>query len=222
MIVVVGGIKGGTGKTTIATNLAVCRSVYRTVLLVDADEQRSLTDWADQRELWLKQNNYECEITTINLAGKTVGPQLLKMSANYDDIIVDVGGRDTNSQRSALTVADVCVIPFKPRSLDIWTLGAVKGMIEEIRTVNPKLVCYALLNMADSKGTDNIEATEILKEWEGIICLPQSIGNRKAFGNAATLGIGVIEGPKLLDRKAATEIDKLHYCVFKVCRVPSI
>lgn len=222
MIVVVGGIKGGTGKTTIATNLAVCRSVYRKVLLVDADEQRSLTDWADQRELWLKQNKYECELTTINLAGKTVGPQLLKMAPNYDDIIVDVGGRDTNSQRSALTVADVCVIPFKPRSLDIWTLGTVKVMIEEIRTVNPKLTCYVLVNMADSKGSDNIDAIEILKEWEGVICLPISVGHRKAFGNAASLGMGVIEGPKLLDRKAATEIDELHYCVFKDCPAPSI
>lgn len=217
MIVVISGIKGGSGKTTIATNLAVCRSVYKKVLLVDADEQRSVSDWADIRELWLTENKYECELTTIQLAGRTVGPQLLKMAPNYDDIIVDVGGRDTNSQRSALTVADVCVIPFKPRSLDIWTLGAVKGMIEEIKTVNPKLVCYALVNMADSKGTDNIEVIEILKEWEGVICVPQSIGHRKAFGNAATLGMGVIEGPKLLDRKAAKEIDELHYCIFKDC-----
>lgn len=214
MIVVVGGIKGGTGKTTIATNLAVCRSVNRKVLLVDADEQRSVSDWANLREIWLTENKYECELTTIQLAGRTVGPQLLKMAPNYDDIIVDVGGRDTNSQRSALTVADVCVIPFKPRSLDIWTLGSVKGMIEEIKTVNPKLVCYVLVNMADSKGTDNADAIEILKEWEGVICLPVSVGHRKAFGNAATLGMGVIEGPKLLDRKAANEIDELHCCVF--------
>lgn len=217
MIVVVGGIKGGTGKTTIATNLAVCRSVHGRVLLVDADEQKSVTDWGDLREVWLAQNKYECELTTIHLAGKKVGPQILKMAPNYDDVIVDVGGRDTNSQRSALTVADVCVIPFKPRSLDIWTLGSVKAMIEEIKTVNPKLVCYILINMADSKGTDNIEALEVLKEWEGVICLPVSIGHRKAFSNAATLGMGVIEGPKLLDRKAAKEIDELHNCIFKDC-----
>ena len=51
MILVVGGIKGGSGKTTLATNLAVLRSLYGyKVLLVDADEQKSVSDWMEQRE----------------------------------------------------------------------------------------------------------------------------------------------------------------------------
>lgn len=224
MIVVIGGIKGGSGKTTLATNLAVLRSTHSDLvrsggkaLLVDADEQKSSSDWADQRQSYYSENDAECELTTIQLSGKTVGNQIFKMAADYHDIIVDVGGRDTNSQRSALTVADVCVIPFKPRSLDVWTLESVKGMIEEIMTVNPKLICLTLINMADSHGSDNVDAVGMLKEWDGAICLETSIGDRKAFSNAMSLGMGVIEGPRPLDKKAMREIIELHNCIFKTC-----
>ncbi|HYO90311.1 MAG TPA: ParA family protein, partial [Pyrinomonadaceae bacterium] len=46
MIIVVGGIKGGSGKTTVATNLAVIRSAEgHDVLLIDADDQETSTDF---------------------------------------------------------------------------------------------------------------------------------------------------------------------------------
>lgn len=48
MIIVVGGIKGGSGKSTLTTNLTVNRALEgKRVLLVDADEQRSASDWAE-------------------------------------------------------------------------------------------------------------------------------------------------------------------------------
>ena len=128
MIVVIGGIKGGSGKTTIATNLTVLRSASgKKVLLVDADEQKSASSWSQQREL----ENLQTSWVTIQLAGSAIRSQIQKMVNDYDDIIIDVGGRDTTSQRSALTIADSFIVPFQPRSLDIWTLGSVKNLISE-------------------------------------------------------------------------------------------
>lgn len=50
MIVVCGGIKGGSGKTTLATNLAVIRAAAgHDVLLVDADDQETASDFTIQR-----------------------------------------------------------------------------------------------------------------------------------------------------------------------------
>jgi chromosome partitioning protein len=209
MIIVVGGIKGGSGKTTIATNLAVLRSEFNKVLLVDADEQKSTTDWVNQREGM----GIPTKWSTIQLAGKMIYSQLLRMKADYDDIIIDTGARDTTSQRSALSIADKFLSPFKPRSFDIWTIGAFNLLINEIHTVNPNLKCYAVINQADSTGNDNNEAVEILKECSSLTCLPTFICNRKSFGNAATQGMGVCE-LKIQDKKAIQEITELYNHIF--------
>jgi chromosome partitioning protein len=138
------------------------------------------------------------------------------MKADYNDVIIDVGGRDTTSQRSALTVADLLIVPFKPRSLDIWTLGALKEMIDEIAAVNPLLKCLAVVNQADSRGPDNEAAMEILRECSEIECYGNSIGYRKAFGNAASEGLAVTE-MKERDKKACEEMRLLHDYVFVSC-----
>lgn len=213
MIVVVGGVKGGSGKTTIATNLAVIRSASgKKVLLVDADEQRSTSIWANQRDVLGLETNW----STIQLAGKAIYTQINRMKSDYDDIIIDVGGRETNSQRAAIAVADVYLVPFKPRSLDIWTLGDVKGIISEMLQANPKLKSYAVINQGDSKGADNEGTFAILQECEDIKCIDITIGSRKAFANAASEGLGVIE-MKILDKKAIHEIQSLYEFIYKKC-----
>jgi|SRR5215207_2153748 len=218
MIVVVGGIKGGSGKTTLATNLTVLRAQAGSkVLLVDADEQRSAADWAEQREGM----GVDAEWTTIQLAGKTIYSELLKMGADYDEIIIDGGGRDTTSLRSALSVADIFLIPFKPRSFDVWTIRHVQKIINEMKPGNPQLVSLAVINQADSRGTDNKDSTEILKDCEELICLPISIGHRKAFANAAADGLGVVELEKE-DKKASQEIRELDDYIYVKCFVDGL
>ncbi len=210
-IIVVGGIKGGSGKTTLASNLAVIRShAGRRVLLVDADEQSSVSDWAEHRESL----GIETPWTTIQLFGPSVRTQLQKMAKDYEDVIVDTGGRDTTSQRSALTVADCFLAPFQPRSLDVWTIGKVVALLSEIRSVNPNLKSFAVLNRGDSQGSDNEGAAEILKEHEEIVYLPTTICQRKAFSNAAAEGLGVVE-LKIKDKKAIAEINALCEALFE-------
>src|SRR5690348_3561890 len=94
VIVLSGGIKGCSGKTTVATNLAVMRATAgRDVLLVDADDQESASDFTMLR-------NEVCDggagYTSIKLTGKAVRTELLRLAPKYDDIIIDTGGRDTS------------------------------------------------------------------------------------------------------------------------------
>jgi chromosome partitioning protein len=190
MITVVGGIKGGGGKTTLATNICVMKSMEgKKVLLVDADEQKTASDWASQREAL----GIETGWVTIQLSGKAIHTELKKMISDYDDIIVDVGGRDTTSQRSALAIANICLIPFKPKGFDMWTIGSVKSMIGEIRAVNPDLKVFTVINQADSRGIENEEALELLKEIEDFECIPTRIVQRKSFAKAAAEGLAVLE-----------------------------
>jgi chromosome partitioning protein len=210
MIVVIGGIKGGSGKTTLATNLTVLRSsAGKRVLFVDADEQRSAVDWVEHREGL----GIATPWTTVQLAGSSVRSQIQKMAPDYDDIIVDTGGRDTTSQRAAMTLADVFLSPFQPRSLDVWTLGRVVDLIDDIRSVNDKLQAFAVINRADPQGSDNSEAAEIIARATGIHYLDTPIGQRKAFSNAAADGLSVNE-LKGADQKAKSEIKALYTAIF--------
>lgn len=213
MIIVVGGIKGGSGKTTIATNLAQLRAQEGfKVLLVDADEQQSAWDWSQQRDhAGLGLNSlgqpHRCAIVTVCMTGKSVYSNLIKMRSDYDDIIVDTGGRDTTSQRSALCEADKFLMPFKPSSIDIWTAPSIKRMVNEC--TNHRLKSYAFICQADPKGKDNDDALKALQSYDDIVCLDCHIGNRKAFRNAAAEGFGVHElNPR--DDKACKEIKDLY------------
>lgn len=58
------------------------------------------------------------------------------------------------------------MIPFIPRSIDIWTIEKVKKLIVEMKTINPDLKSMAFINKADSIGKDNDEAAQILSEIE--------------------------------------------------------
>lgn len=211
MIVVIGSQKGGVGKSTLAANLVVMRSAAgRKVLLVDADRQKSITQWAQQRELSEIPTNW----TTIQLTGATVGSQIKRLAESYDDIIVDVGGHDTASQRSALFAADILLLPFQPRSFDIWTMGFLKSMLEEIKENNEKLKIYALINRGDSQGKDNEDSLSFLQEYRIFTCLPFIITQRKAFSNAVGAGKSVIE-MESSDKKAIAEMQALYDFIYK-------
>lgn len=210
MILVIGGIKGGSGKTTLATNLTVLRSnAGKRVLFIDTDEQRSASDWVDQRNAFDIQTNW----TTIQLSGSSIHREITKLSANYDDVIIDAGGRESFAQRSALTVADKFIVPFRPKSLDVWTLGKVNEIISEISTVNRKWNCYAVINQADASGSDNKDAHEALCECPDLKCLSIFIGYRKAFSSAAAKGLAVSE-LKPLDKKAIQEMNSLYEMIY--------
>jgi chromosome partitioning protein len=209
MIITIGGIKGGCGKSLISTNLTVMRALAgNKVLLVDADEQGTSGDWTDHRTGL----GVDTPWTTIRLKSNAVRTEVKKMAQNYDDIIIDCGGRDTASLRAALTVSDVFLVPFQPKSFDIWTTERVCNLVEEARALNDDLICYAVINCAGSRGTDNEDAQKILAKADGLKLLPVTVGLRKGFSNATAEGLGIVEMRS--DKKAKEEMIALHNAVF--------
>lgn len=209
MIITIGGIKGGCGKSLISTNLTVMRALKgKKVLLVDADEQGTSGDWTDHRTGL----GVETPWTTIRLKANAVRTEIRKMINNYDDIIIDCGGRDTASLRAALTVSDIFLVPFQPKSFDIWTTEKVCALVEEAKSLNDHLISYAVINCAGSRGSDNEDAQNILAKAEGLKLLPVTVGLRKGFSNATAEGLGIIEMRS--DKKAKEEMIALHDAVF--------
>jgi chromosome partitioning protein len=213
MIYVTGGIKGGSGKSTVAINLAIkLVSAGRDVLLVDADDQETATDFTYLRNEKLEGN---AGYTAIQLTDKAVRNQILRQKDKYDDIVIDTGGRDTASQRAALSIADIFLVPFVPRSFDVWTLERVSDLVDDISSFNPDVRAYTFLNRADPRGTDNEEAQEQLKDCDALEFINCPIGYRKAFSHASASGLGVAEY-RPTDLKAIAEFDKLFEFCFDV------
>jgi len=209
MIITIGAIKGGCGKSLIATNLTALRSAQgKKILLIDGDEQGTASDWSDHRinlgiaTTW----------TTIRLRSNAVRTEVLKLKDHYDDIIIDCGGRDTTSLRAALMVSDLFLIPFQPKSFDIWTATKVSDLVKEACLLNAKLQAYAFINCAIARGCDNDDAKKILQTIEGITLLQETIGLRKSFSNATSEGLAVIE--MKTDKKAIEEIYALSKAIF--------
>lgn len=209
MILTVGGIKGGCGKSMLSTNLVVIRALKgKKILFIDADDQGTSDDWTAQRTGL----GISTPWTTIRLKGSAVRTEVRKLIEHYDDIVIDCGGRDTGSLRAALIVSDVFLIPFQPKSFDIWTVNKVSEIVDEALTVNERLKAMTIINCASSRGNDNKDSQDILSELPNIKLIPKTIGLRKAFSNAAAEGLGIVETKS--DSKAEEEMLDLYNYIF--------
>jgi chromosome partitioning protein len=199
-ILAVGNTKGGVGKTAFAVNIAAVLAGHgRDVLLIDGDEQASAATFAQIRADLPEAARF----TTIKLQGAAIRQEMRQLRDKYDEIVIDVGGRDTGSLRAALTVADTILIPFQPRSVDLWAAGQIGALVSEARAEG--LRAYSVLNIADPQGHDNEDAAAALKAIDGIEFLPWLVVRRKAFPNAFSNGLAVTEqNPK--DPKAIDEL----------------
>ena len=212
MIVTVGNTKGGVGKTTLALNLAIVRArAGRDVWLIDGDRQGTAQIAVSIRAEAGRQPGIACATYPD---GATLRAQVQQQVAKFDDIIIDAGGRDSTALRAALVLSDVLVVPFQPRSYDVWALNDIAGLVDEARSVRDGLRAVAVLNCADTgdASTDNAEAAAVadVSQFE---YLNTPIRRRKAFANAAGQGLSVLES-KPTDRKACDELNALVNALF--------
>jgi chromosome partitioning protein len=218
MILVVGGIKGGVGKSTLAANLAVMAARSgKDVLLIDSDSQETTMTWAAARGD--RESVSTDRVTTMALiakanSAKNVQDDLRRLHEKYEVIVIDAGARDTNTQRAALTLADVALLPFAPRGPDLWTIDSAVEMVNLVRSVNGGLRALALVNRADPIGNDNAEAEAAFAEHAEVLeRVPVRVGNRKAIAQAHLMGLAAVEMARP-DPKAVGELDALYRCIF--------
>lgn len=211
MIVTLGGVKGGEGKSTLATNLAIVRSQDgRDVLLVDADKQRSASDFNLVRKETL---GSETGYTTVQLQGTAVRNEVLKLAPKYDDVVIDVGGRDTVEQRAAIAISHVYAVPVVPSSYDLWALEQVAELIDEGKTFNPNLHALCFISRAPSRGNEIVEALTLMEDINQFDVADAVIVERKAWRTSTTKGLSVTEN-KPTDKKAVDELLTLYERLF--------
>lgn len=215
MIITVGNTKGGVGKTTLAVQLAIARALAgRDVWLVDGDRQGTAAAAIAARAEAGRKPGIACAQYPD---GTALRGQVQQQGGKWQDIIIDAGGRDSTALRAALVLSDVLLVPFAPRSYDVWALDDMAALVDEARSVRDGLQAYAVLNLADpgDHSADNAEAAAAVADVPQFEYLPTPIRRRKAFSNAGGAGLAVTElTPR--DPKAVAELEALVSSVFNI------
>ncbi|WP_372769508.1 AAA family ATPase [Pseudoalteromonas sp.] len=202
MIILVGGEKGGSGKSCLAQNVAVYLTLQNfTVLIVDCDPQRTSSDWIQARNT---NPQLPC-INCVQLYGK-IRNDLLSLENHYDYVIVDCGGQDNLALRAAMSVADHTIIPLRPKRRDLKTVPHMEDILTTCKMVNPKLNAAFVITQCPSlpnQANRIIEAKEVCASY-GIPVLNAVTFSRNIYDDSEENGQSVIERDP--DGKAAQEI----------------
>ena len=205
MILLVGGEKGGSGKSCLAQNIAVyLQHRQKDVLLLDADPQGTTTDWAKEREENDGLTNLPCVQASGNIR------QILKdLAKRYQVIVVDAGGQDSEALRSAMTVATHLLLPFRPKRRDLKTLVHVSQLVKLAKAVNPEMLVRGVITQCPTLPSQTqriLDAKEACQSF-GIEPLQSITCNRNVYDDADENGSSVLEVET--DLKAKEEVESL-------------
>ncbi len=177
--------KGGTGKTTLALNLAAGLQRRGSTLVLDADPQGSISQWAA-------------------LAGDgTRLPPVWAVPQGEAGRCIDRGAREhrylivdcpptlqTTGVREILAGVDVVLIPIQPSPLDLWASAEIVTAVRDSRAANQQLKAFVVLNQLDSRNALSRSMHEALAELE-IPTLAAGVARRAAYRSAAVEGSSV-------------------------------
>jgi len=213
-ITVFGGEKGGTGKTTLATNIAAMLALKgKDVLLLDTDRQGTASFWATVRE----EEKIEPRVACVQKFGKGLPAQVRDLAERYDEIVIDAGGRDSMELRYALGVADRAYIPVQPFQFDIWTIRQMDTLVEMAKGLNENLAAFIVLNRVATNPTireDQETRDFIIQEKFQHLALADAMArDRISFRKAARDGLSVVEWGQ--DSKAINEMGQLYREIYE-------
>lgn len=207
-IILIGGEKGGVGKSTITTNTAVQFSkIGASVLIVDADPQETSINWFNRRQENQKLENYKKIFCASEKGNIKETIKRFASNGDYDIVLIDVGGRDSISLRSGLEIADKFFCPVRPSQADLETLGHIYRLVLKTKENNKFLISKTLISCAPTNPVINEinDAKDSLSCYVDDLSLCQTfISERKVYRDALIEGLGVVE---LDNIKAKEEIE---------------
>lgn len=193
MITVIANLKGGSGKSTVAFNLAIWLEMNgRHVVGYDLDPQCTFSDLGMLR----KEIGNKPDLT-IHSVRAVLKEQLL--SHGDDEVLIDVGAANMAAMKEAMTAANRILIPVPPSQADVWAtqrfLHIVGPDIEAIK-MNGKQKIMAFVNRADTNKSirETHETEAALRMLPGIdIVLPQRLRMRTSFRRSLSEGLAAFE-----------------------------
>jgi chromosome partitioning protein len=197
--IVIAHQKGGVGKSTIATNLAVELSKKYNLLAVDLDIQKSTSYFNSLRK---KSGMKEFNIIDID----SVDHLKNLINNNKDVLLIDVGGFDSDINRVAILGADLLITPVGDSGVELIGLLAFRKILREIKQYRKDLIAHILLNKIHPNATTSLDSINkfILNNPE-FNKFNSILRDRSEYKKAFDSGKSVIE----YNGKAINEMKKL-------------
>lgn len=185
IVITVAQQKGGTGKTTLAANIAAVLGGRSRVALLDIDPQRSLARW---HELRTARTAPPCTALTFSdLSGWRLGTELERLKRGHDLVLIDSPPQIDTDARLAIRAADLVLIPVQPSPPDIWAAeGTLKLAEAERRTA--RVVLNRVPAASRLRATVQADITA-----RRLPLLRTALGNRTGFALAFAAGLGITE-----------------------------
>lgn len=184
--------KGGAGKTTIATNIAVQAVRDKlSVCLIDLDPQATSSVWHSARE----NDDIDLEVCHPPMLSRLIS------RLKHDVIIIDTPPHNDAAAGAAAQVADVCIIPIRPSAFD---LAAIQDTVDLIKRHDVPF--HVVLNSVPANSTVAKAAIEFLTEL-GVDSVCGQTGQRMDFQHASAEGKAVVEISET--SKSANEIKQI-------------
>ena len=182
-VVAVAQQKGGSGKSTVAANLAaVLAAGGRRVALLDTDPQGSVTRWHEERQR--RGDGRAAPLFFDRPSGWRVPGALDRLRRDRDVVVVDTPPHAGTDAKVAIRAADLVLMPLQPSPADLWASEGTRKLATEERR--------ALLNRVPAQGKMRDRMVAALAEQE-VPLLEQSLGNRAHFASAFLDGLSVTE-----------------------------
>lgn len=144
MVIAVVSAKGGTGKSTITLNLGgTLSSAGRRVLIIDADPQGSIAQWAKKSK--------QKEPTILVEPSPAVHRKIKKLYTNYDYVLFDSPPTFNKRIRSVIGLVDRLIIPVSPGMADYWSTKKLLELYFEEKEKRPKLDARLLISRIDRR-----------------------------------------------------------------------
>jgi chromosome partitioning protein len=188
-IVTIAALKGGAGKTTVATTLAAAlHAAGHRVLVVDADPQGTALRWA---AVAADAGRAEDVPPVVAMTAAALRTDVARVGAAYDVVVIDGPPRLGAEQRAALLVAHLALLPVVPGGADVWALSDTLAVLDDARALRPDLKAAIVANRVDARTAFGRSLRGALAELP-VATLKASLGHRVAFAEALTAGAGVV------------------------------
>lgn len=200
-------VKGGAGRSTVATNLAGELSKIGRTVLIDGDlPQGTAASWYAIREQAGKAGGTDNNLVIDTAADhRELIVKIEKHTNTADYIVLDGPPRIAEMTKAVLILADLCLIPVGASAAEIWATTDILSLIEKAKKVKP-ITARMLWTRHRSFTKLAQELTEAAAEQLGLPALKTTLGMRVAYMEALGAGLTVAEMADPIARLEASSL----------------